>query len=368
MNNYVFSFRTMEYLKYLYYNKDKTIRKKKGRIYMDFIEKIKSQVKEKNRTIVLVETEDVRTLKAAEIVKKEGFATILLVGEEEKIQALAQTNHIDISGIQILNPKTYENFEDLKITFYELRKEKGMTLEEAKKILLENPLYFANLLVKCGYADGLVAGAVNSSADVLRPALQIIKTAKDSKIVSSFFLMDVPNCEYGANGVFVYSDCGMVQNPTSEELAEIAKCSAKTFKKLVGEEPKVAMLSHSTLGSARHPDVDKVVKAVEIAKKENPTIDLDGEFQLDAAIVPSVAKKKAPNSKVAGHANVLIFPDLDSGNIAYKITERLAHAKAYGPITQGLSKPVNDLSRGCTEEDIAGVVAITAFQCEDEIK
>ena len=332
---------------------------------MDFIEKIKSQVKEKNRTIVLAETEDVRTLKAAEIVEKEGFATILLVGEEEKIQALAQTNHIDISGIQIINPNTYENFEYLKNIFYELRKEKEMTLEEAEKILLENKLYFGNMLVKCGYADGLVAGAVNSSAAVLRSALQIIKTSPDCKIVSAFFLMDVPNCCYGANGVFIYADCGVVQNPTSEELAEISRCSAKTFQKLVGEEPKVAMLSHSTLGSAKHPDVDKVVKAVEIARKENPELDLDGEFQLDAAIVPSVAEKKAPNSKVAGHANILIFPDLDSGNIAYKITERLAHAKAYGPITQGLAKPVNDLSRGCDEFDIVGVVAITAFQCED---
>ena len=241
-----------------------------------------------------------------------------------------------------------------------------MTLGEAEKILLENKLYFSNMLVKCGYADGLVAGAIHSSADVLRPALQIIKTSSDSEIVSSFFLMDVPNCSYGANGVFVYSDSGMVQNPTSEELAEIARCSARTFEKLVGEEPKVALLSHSTLGSAKHKDVDKVVKAVEIAKKENPELKLDGEFQFDAAVVPSVAEKKAPNSKVAGQANVLIFPDLDSGNIAYKITERLAHAKAYGPITQGLAKPVNDLSRGCMEEDIVGVIAITAFQCEDE--
>ncbi len=332
---------------------------------MDFIEKIKSQVKEKNKTIVLAETEDIRTLKAASIVKQEGFATIILVGEETEINKLAEANHIDLSGIQMINPKTYENFETLKDNFYELRKAKGMTLEEAEKILLENKLYFANMVVKCGYADGLVAGAVNSSADVLRPALQIIKTAKDSKIVSSFFLMDVPNCEYGANGIFVYSDCGMVQNPTSEELAEIAKCSARTFQKLVGETPKVAMLSHSTLGSAKHPDVEKVVRAAEIAKKENPELELDGEFQFDAAVVPSVAEKKAPNSKVAGHANVLIFPDLDSGNIAYKITERLAHAKAYGPITQGLAKPVNDLSRGCNEFDIAGVVAITAFQCED---
>ncbi len=332
---------------------------------MDFIEKIKSQVKQNKKTIVLAETEDIRTLKAAEIVKKEGFANIVLIGVKEEINILAEKEQINIEEITIINPKKFNDFDKLKEEFYELRKSKGITLEEAEKILLENKLYFGNMLVKCGYADGLVAGAVNSSANVLRPALQIIKTAQDSKIVSSFFLMDVPNCEYGANGVFVYSDCGMVQNPSSEELAEIAATSAKTFEKLVGQTAKVAMLSHSTLGSAKHPDVEKVTKAVEIAKEKYPQIELDGEFQFDAAIVPSVAEKKAPNSKVAGHANVLIFPDLDSGNIAYKITERLAHAKAYGPITQGLAKPVNDLSRGCNEFDIAGVVAITAFQCED---
>lgn len=332
---------------------------------MDFIEKIKSQVKQNKKTIVLAETEDIRTLKAAEIVKKEGFANIVLIGVKEEINILAEKEQINIEEIAIINPKEFSDFDKLKEEFYELRKSKGITLEEAEKILLENKLYFGNMLVKCGYADGLVAGAVNSSANVLRPALQIIKTAQDSKIVSSFFLMDVPNCEYGANGVFVYSDCGMVQNPSSEELAEIAATSAKTFEKLVGQTAKVAMLSHSTLGSAKHPDVEKVTKAVEIAKEKYPQIELDGEFQFDAAIVPSVAEKKAPNSKVAGHANVLIFPDLDSGNIAYKITERLAHAKAYGPITQGLAKPVNDLSRGCNEFDIAGVVAITAFQCED---
>lgn len=332
---------------------------------MDFIETIKNKVKENKKTIVLAETEDIRTLKAAEIVKEEGFSHIILVGEEEKIQALAQSNQVNIDEISIINPKTFTKFNELKEAFYELRKSKGITLEEAEKILLENKLYFANMLVKCGYADGLVAGAVNSSADVLRPALQIIKTAPESNIVSSFFLMDVPNCEYGANGIFVYSDCGMVQNPTSEELAEIAITSAKTFQQLVGETPKVAMLSHSTLGSAKHNDVEKVVKAVQIAKEKDPEVELDGEFQFDAAIVPSVAEKKAPNSKVAGHANVLVFPDLDSGNIAYKITERLAHAKAYGPITQGLAKPVNDLSRGCNEFDIVGVIAITAYQCKN---
>lgn len=332
---------------------------------MDFMEKIKNQVKIKKRRIVLPETEDCRTLKAASIVKKEDYATIILVGEEQEIRQLALENQIDIEGITIINPKTFSDFDTLKTTFYELRKSKGLTEKEAETLLLNDKLYFGNLLVKCGYADGLVAGAVNSSANVLRPALQIIKTAKDSKMVSSFFLMNVPNCEYGSNGIFVYSDCGMVQNPTSEELVEIAVSSAKTFESLVGEEAKVAMLSHSTLGSANHPDVDKVRRAVELAHQTYPELNVDGEFQLDAAIVPSVAERKAPNSRVAGQANVLIFPDLDAGNIAYKLTERLAHAKAYGPITQGLAKPVNDLSRGCNENDIAGVIAITAFQCHD---
>jgi len=228
---------------------------------------------------------------------------------------------------------------------------------------MNNNLYFGNMLVKLGYADGLVAGAINSSADVLRASLQILKTDKNSKIVSSFFLIDVPNCEYGEDGVFIFSDCGMIPDPTSEELVEIAKSSAMSFEQLVGKTPKVAMLSYSTMGSAKHPNIDKVIKATELARKTYPELLLDGELQFDAAVVPKVAKSKAPNSEVAGEANVLIFPDLNSGNIAYKIAERLAKAKAYGPITQGIAKPVNDLSRGCNEFDIVGAIAITCVQC-----
>jgi phosphate acetyltransferase len=213
-----------------------------------------------------------------------------------------------------------------------------------------------------GMADGMVAGAFNATADVLRPSLQILKTAPGTKLVSAFFVMVVPNCEYGADGVFVYADSGLVQNPNPEELASIAVSSAKSFEFLVGKEPVVALLSHSTKGSAHHADVDKVIEAAKIAKTLAPDIKLDGEFQLDAAIVPSIGEKKAPGNTVAGKANVLVFPDLDAGNIGYKLTERLAKAEAYGPITQGLAKPVNDLSRGCTAEDIAGVVAITAVQ------
>ncbi len=329
---------------------------------MEFIEKIKDRVKGKHKKIVLPESDDIRVLEAASIIKKEAFGEIVLVGKENEIENLAKDNNIDISGVTIINPDTFSEREKLINDYYELRKHKGISLDEAKNTILNDYVYFANMLVKDGYADGVVSGAKHSTADTLRPALQIIKTSKDTKVASSFFLMDVPNCEYGSNGLFVYSDCGMIQNPTSEELVEIAKESADTFLLLVGEKPNVAFLSHSTFGSSKCSDVDKVVKAVKLAKEKYPDINLDGELQFDAAIVPSVAKSKAPNSKVAGKANVLIFPDLDAGNIGYKITERLAKAKAYGPVTQGLAKPVNDLSRGCNANDIVGVVAITALQ------
>ncbi len=237
-----------------------------------------------------------------------------------------------------------------------------MTEDEAKKLLMENPLYLGVMLVKAGIADGMVAGAANATADVLRPSLQILKTAPGTKLVSAFFVIVVPDCEYGENGVFIFADSGLVQNPNAEELAAIAQSSAKSFEVLVQAEPVVGMLSHSTKGSAKHPDVDKVVEATKIAKAESPDLKLDGEFQLDAAIVPSIGKSKAPRSDVAGKANVLVFPDLDSGNIGYKLAQRLAKAEAYGPITQGIAKPVNDLSRGCSADDIVGVVAITAVQ------
>ena len=329
---------------------------------MEFIEKIKDRVKGKHKKIVLPESDDIRVLEAASIIKKEAFVEIVLVGKENEIENLAKDNNIDISGVTIINPDTFSEREKLINDYYELRKHKGISLDEAKNTILNDYVYFANMLVKDGYADGVVSGAKHSTADTLRPALQIIKTSKDTKVASSFFLMDVPNCEYGSNGLFIYSDCGMIQNPTSEELVEIAKESADTFLLLVGEKPNVAFLSHSTFGSSKCSDVDKVVKAVKLAKEKYSDINLDGELQFDAAIVPGVAKSKAPNSKVAGKANVLIFPDLDAGNIGYKITERLAKAKAYGPVTQGLAKPVNDLSRGCNANDIVGVVAITALQ------
>ena len=239
-----------------------------------------------------------------------------------------------------------------------------MTPEQAKELLTTDYMYFACMMVKNGDADGVVSGACHSTANTLRPSLQIIKTAPGTKLVSAFFVMDVPNCEFGENGTFVFGDCGLNQNPNPEELAAIAVSSAESFKALVGAEPKVAMLSHSSMGSAKHADVDKVVEATKIAKEMAPDVALDGELQLDAAIVPSIGQSKAPDSKVAGSANVLIFPDLDAGNIGYKLVQRLAKAEAYGPMCQGIAAPVNDLSRGCSAADIEGVIAITAVQAQ----
>ncbi|NLK97068.1 phosphate acetyltransferase [Defluviitalea saccharophila] len=328
---------------------------------MDFLQSIKEKAKADKKTIVLPESLERRTLEATQIILQEELANVILVGNEETI--LAKAEGLDISGAEIVDPEQYIHMEEFIDTLVELRKSKGMTKEQAAK-LLKDPLYFGVMMVKKGIADGMVAGAVNSTANVLRPSLQILKTAPNTKLVSSFFVMVVPDCEYGANGTFIFSDAGLVPNPNAEELAAIALSSAKSFNALVGEEPVVGMLSFSTKGSASHPDVDKVIEATKIAKELAPDLKLDGELQLDAAIVPSVGASKAPGSTVAGKANVLIFPDLDAGNIGYKLTQRLAKAEAYGPITQGIAKPVNDLSRGCSAEDIVGVVAITCVQAQ----
>lgn len=332
---------------------------------MNFIDTIKERAKKDIKTIVLPETEDVRTLQATEKILKEGFAKIILIGNEELTKNLAQENNINIEGAEIIDPSKSEKYEEYANKFFELRQKKGVSIEKARETILNN-VYFGMMMVKNGDADGLVSGAAHSTADTLRPALQILKTAEGTKLVSAFFLMVVPDCDYGENGTFVFSDAGLNSNPTSEELSEIAISSANSFEQLVGKESKVAMLSYSTYGSAKSDLVDKVVEATELVKQKAPNMQVDGEMQLDAAIVKEIGEKKAPGSKVAGHANTLIFPDLNAGNIGYKLVQRLAKAEAYGPLCQGIAKPVNDLSRGCSSDDIVGVVAITAVQSQSK--
>ena len=329
---------------------------------MAFIDEIKEKAKANRKVIVLPESEDMRTLEAADSILKEGIAKLILLGNEDKIAADCKKGGFDISGAEIIDPEKSDKLEKYTELLVELRKSKGMTEEEAKKILTTSNTYFGVMMIKAGDADGLVSGACHSTADTLRPSLQILKTKPGTKLVSSFFIVVVPDCDLGEHGTFVFSDCGLNQNPNAEELAEIAKSSAASFSSLVGAEPKVAMLSYSTMGSAKHDDVTKVQEATRIAKEANPELALDGELQLDAAIIKSVGEFKAPGSKVAGHANTLIFPNLDAGNIGYKLVQRLAKAEAYGPLTQGIAGAVNDLSRGCSASDIVGVVAITAVQ------
>ena len=330
---------------------------------MEFINIIKERAKKDLKSIVLPETEDVRILQATEKILKEGFANVILVGNEENTKKLALDNNINIEGAIIVEPSKSEKYEEYVNKFYELRKNKGITIEQSREIMLDY-VYFGMMMVKNEDADGLVSGAAHSTADTLRPALQILKTAPGTKLVSAFFLMVVPDCEYGENGTFIFSDAGLNPNPTSDELSEIAISSAKSFEQLVKKEAKVAMLSFSTYGSAKSELVDKVQEATKILKEKAPNLKADGEMQLDAAIVKEIGESKAPGSEVAGHANTLIFPDLNAGNIGYKLVQRLAKAEAYGPLCQGIAKPVNDLSRGCSSDDIVGVVAITAVQAQ----
>lgn len=330
---------------------------------MNFIDSIKERARQNIKTVVLPEASDLRIIKAAAIALKEKYANIILVGDEENIKVMASENNLDISEAKIVNPLKSDKTEIYANKLYELRKEKGMTLENARE-LVKDEVYFSMMMVKLEEADGLVSGAIHSTSDTLRPALQILKTAPGTKLVSAFFLMVVPDCEYGENGVFVFGDCGLNQNPTSEELVEIAYSSSKSFEQLVGKESKVAMLSYSTMGSAKSELTQKVIDATNMVKEKYPEMKVDGELQLDAAIVPSVGKSKAPNSDIAGNANTLIFPDLNAGNIGYKLTQRLGKAEAYGPLCQGIARPLNDLSRGCSAEDVAGVIAITAVQAQ----
>ncbi len=330
---------------------------------MSFIEDIKQRAKSDKKTIVLPEAEDVRVLQATEQVIKEQYANIVLVGAKEKIEEKAKEKNINITGAKIVEPSTSEKREEYANLLYELRKNKGMTVEEAKK-LVKDPVYYGMLMVKDDntVADGLVSGACHSTSDTLRPALQILRTAPNTKLVSAFFVMVVPDCEYGENGTFIFADSGLNENPNADQLSEIAIASSKSFSQLIGKEAKVAMLSYSTHGSAKSELTEKVIEATKLVKEKAPNLIVDGELQLDAAIVPEVAEFKAPQSPLKGKANVLIFPTLDTGNIGYKLVQRLAKAEAYGPLCQGISKPVNDLSRGCSSKDIAGVIAITAVQ------
>ena len=325
--------------------------------------RIKERAKSCKMRIVLPETMDRWVLEATEMILEQQIAEVILIGRREEIKEMS--SGLNIEGAKIIDPFTDVLTEELVEKLYELRKEKGMTLEEARYLLLNDFMYYACMLVKLGYADGAVSGACHSTSNTLRPALQILKTKPGIKLVSAFFLMIVPDCDYGDQGTFLFADSGLEQNPDPEKLAAIAGSSAESFQLLTEHEPMVAMLSHSTKGSAKHVDVDKVLEATRIAKEKFPEYAIDGELQLDAAIVPSIASSKAPDSKVAGKANVLIFPDLDAGNIGYKLVQRLAKAEAYGPICQGIAKPVNDLSRGCSVEDIVGAVAITAVQANN---
>ncbi len=332
---------------------------------MSFIEQIKQRAKQEIKTIVLPEATDVRILEAAEMIKNEGYAKVILIGNEEEVRKLAKERNIDIGETKIIDPAVSIETARYSKELYELRKSKGMTEEQAEKLVLE-PVYFGMMMVKLNEADGLVSGAAHSTSDTLRPALQILKTAPGTKLVSAFFVMVVPNCKYGENGTFIFADSGLNEEPDSEKLSEIAISSSKSFEQLVGTQPKVAMLSYSTYGSAHSASTEKVIEATKLVKEKEPNLLVDGELQLDAAIIPEVAEFKAKGSPLKGQANVLVFPDLGAGNIGYKLVQRLAKSEAYGPLCQGIAKPVNDLSRGCSSEDVAGVVAITAVQAQQK--
>ncbi len=331
---------------------------------MSYIDKIKERAKLDKKTIVLPESGDKRTLIAAAKIVEEGIANVIMIGDEEKIMDGAGWLEVDLSEVTVINPKTTDKLDGYVELLYETRKAKGMTMEKAREILTTDYLTFGIVMVKANDADGMVAGACHSTADTLRPALQILRTAPGVKLVSAFFVMDTVFKDQGENGTFIFADCGLNQDPTPEDLAAIAESSARSFKALVGPKPVIAMLSHSTKGSAKHALVDKMVEATRITKEQYPHLVVDGELQTDAALVPSVMKTKAPGSPVGGRANILIFPNLDAGNIGYKLVQRLGGAEAYGPMLQGIAKPVNDLSRGCSWQDIVGVVAITAVQAQ----
>ena len=330
---------------------------------MSVLDSIKEKAKADVKHILLPEGSEERTVQAARIITDEKIAKVTLLGDEEEIKRVAEKFNVCLCGIDIINPLTDPDFEHYANGFYELRKAKGMTPEKARETI-KNTLFYACMMIKEGKADGMVSGAINTTGNTLRPGLQIIKMAKGINTISSCFIMEIPNKEYGDNGLMLFGDCAININPNPDELASIAIATANTAKTLLGMDPKVAMLSFSTKGSAKHENVDKVTAALAKVKELAPDLDVDGELQADAAMVPKVAALKAPGSKVAGHANVLIFPDMQAGNIGYKLVQRLAGAEAVGPVSQGFAKPINDLSRGCSIADIVSVVAITAVQAQ----
>jgi len=329
---------------------------------MDLLSKIIEKAKAVQKRIVLPEGTEERTLKAADEVIKEKIAQVILIGDPAVIHEQAKLFGLqNIAQSQIVNPKEHAKKDLYVDMLVEIRKSKGLTKEEAQK-LIEDPLYLGVMMIKNGDADGEVAGAMNATGNVLRPALQIVKTSPGISVVSGAFIMIIPNTAYGEEGIMVFADCAVHPNPTDRELAEIAVCTARTTRAIAGFEPRVAMLSFSTKGSAKHEMVDRVVNATRIAKEMDPTLQIDGEMQADAAIIPAIGASKAKGSEIAGKANVLVFPDLNSGNIAYKLVQRMANAEAIGPVLQGMAAPINDLSRGCSVSDIVNLIAITANQ------